>query len=309
MKNKIIILVLLISLVLISGCGKNKNDSKYTIVTTSFPGFDFARAITEETDFNVIMLIKPGSEMHHYEPTPQDIINIEKSDLFIYVGGDSDSWIEDVLKDIDTKKTKIIKLMDLVNVVEEETVEGMEEEKEKEEIEYDEHIWTSPSNVIAIIEKLKEEIIKIDENDKEKYEKNSSLYINKIKDIDEEIKEIVNNSKRKELVFADRFPFRYFVDEYNLDYYAAFKGCSEQTEASAKTIAFLIDKVKKDNIPVVFKIELSDGKIAENISKATQAKILEFHSAHNISQKDFDKGLTYIDIMKNNVKALKEALN
>ena len=309
MKNKIIILVLLISLVLISGCGKNKNDSKYTIVTTSFPGFDFARAITEETDFNVIMLIKPGSEMHHYEPTPQDIINIEKSDLFIYVGGDSDSWIEDVLKDIDTKKTKIIKLMDLVNVVEEETVEGMEEEKEKEEIEYDEHIWTSPSNVIAIIEKLKEEIIKIDENDKEKYEKNSSLYINKIKDIDEEIKEVVNNSKRKELVFADRFPFRYFVDEYNLDYYAAFKGCSEQTEASAKTIAFLIDKVKKDNIPVVFKIELSDGKIAENISKATQAKILEFHSAHNISQKDFDKGLTYIDIMKNNVKALKEALN
>ena len=309
MKNKIIILVLLISLILISGCGKNKNDSKYTIVTTSFPGFDFARAITEETDFNVIMLIKPGSEMHHYEPTPQDIINIEKSDLFIYVGGDSDSWIEDVLKDIDTKKTKIIKLMDLVNVVEEETVEGMEEEKEKEEIEYDEHIWTSPSNVIAIIEKLKEEIIKIDENDKEKYEKNSSLYINKIKDIDEEIKEIVNNSKRKELVFADRFPFRYFVDEYNLDYYAAFKGCSEQTEASAKTIAFLIDKVKKDNIPVVFKIELSDGKIAENISKATQAKILEFHSAHNISQKDFDKGLTYIDIMKNNVKALKEALN
>ena len=309
MKNKIIILVLLISLVLISGCGKNKNDSKYTIVTTSFPGFDFARAITEETDFNVIMLIKPGSEMHHYEPTPQDIINIEKSDLFIYVGGDSDSWIEDVLKDIDTKKTKIIKLMDLVNVVEEETIEGMEEEEEKEEIEYDEHIWTSPSNVIAIIEKLKEEIIKIDENDKEKYEKNSSLYINKIKDIDEEIKEIVNNSKRKELVFADRFPFRYFVDEYNLDYYAAFKGCSEQTEASAKTIAFLIDKVKKDNIPVVFKIELSDGKIAENISKATQAKILEFHSAHNISQKDFDKGLTYIDIMKNNVKALKEALN
>ena len=138
MKNKIIILVLLISLILISGCGKNKNDSKYTIVTTSFPGFDFARAITEETDFNVIMLIKPGSEMHHYEPTPQDIINIEKSDLFIYVGGDSDSWIEDVLKDIDTKKTKIIKLMDLVNVVEEETVEGMEEEEEEEEIEYDE---------------------------------------------------------------------------------------------------------------------------------------------------------------------------
>lgn len=308
MKNKIIILILLISFVLITGCGKNKSNSKYTIVTTSFPGFDFARAITKDADFDVIMLLKPGSEMHHYEPTPQDIINIEKSDLFIYVGGDSDSWIEDVLKDIDTKKTKIIKLMDLVNVVEEETVEGMEEE-EDEEVEYDEHVWTSPSNVITIIKKLKEEIIKIDESDKEKYENNSSLYIDKIKDIDEEIKEIVNNSKRKELVFADRFPFRYFVDEYNLNYYASFKGCSEQTEASAKTIAFLIDKVKKDNIPVVFKIELSDGRIAENISKATNAKILEFHSAHNISQKDFDKGLTYIDIMKNNVKALKEALN
>jgi len=300
-----------ISLLILSGCASKKETAKYTIISTSFPGYDFARAITKDSkDFEVKMLLKPGSEMHSYEPTPQDIINISNADIFIYVGGDSDNWIEDVLKDINTDKTKIIKLMDLVDVVEEEHVEGMEEDKEEEEeVEYDEHVWTSPINAIAIINKLKEEIIKVDNDNKSLYEDNSNNYTNELSNIDNEIRSLVKNAKRKEIIFGDRFPIRYFVEEYGLSYYAAFPGCSEQTEASAKTITFLINKVKKDNIPVIFHIELSNGNIAKTIADETGAKVLEFKTAHNISQDDFDKGITYVDIMKSNIEVLKEAIN
>ena len=305
--KKILFIMILIILV---GCTKQDKESKINIISTSFPGYDFARAITKDLEeVNVEMLLKPASEMHDYEPTPKDIINIEKSDMFIYIGGESDEWVRKILKRIDTKKTKVIKLIDLTDKVYEEEVEGMEEESEHREEEYDEHVWTSPVNVIKITEKLEKEIAKTDNTNMDKYKKNSDEYINKLNKIDTEIRQIVSNSKRKEIIFGDRFPFRYFTDEYNLKYYAAFKGCSEQTEASAKTIAFLINKVKEDNIPVVFHIELSNKKIAKEIAKQTNAKVLEFHSAHNISKEDFEKGTTYVDIMKKNIKALREALN
>ena len=318
-----IVAIMVFGIVGLTGCNKNNKNNKLTIISTSFPGYDFARAITKDNDnVEVKMLLKPGAEMHDFEPTPQDIKNIKNSDIFIYVGGDSDEWIEDVLDDIDTDKTKIIKLMDLVNIVEEEHVEGMEEHhhdeddeeheeehEHEEEIEYDEHVWTSPINAITITNKLKDEVVKIDNENKELYEKNASNYVNELTNIDNEIKDIVKNGKRKEIIFGDRFPLRYFVDEYGLSYYAAFPGCSEQTEASAKTISFLINKVKEDKIPVVFHIELSSGKIANAIAKETGAKVLELKTAHNISQKDFDAGVTYVDIMKDNIKVLKEALN
>lgn len=311
-----VVAIMLFSVVSLTGCNKNNKDTKLTIISTSFPGYDFARAVTKNSkDVEVKMLLKPGAEMHDFEPTPQDIKNIKNSDIFIYVGGDSDEWIKDVLDDIDTDKTKVIKLMDLVNVVEEEHVEGMEEhhhdedEEEEEDVEYDEHVWTSPINTITITNKLKDEIIKIDNDNKELYEKNANNYVNELTNIDTEIKNVVKNAKRKEIIFGDRFPLRYFVEEYKLSYYAAFPGCSEQTEASAKTISFLIDKVKADKVPVVFHIELSNEKIANTIAKETGAKVLEFKTAHNISQKDFDAGVTYVDIMKDNIKVLKEALN
>ena len=198
--------------------------------------------------------------------------------------------------------------MDQVEIKIEENVEGMEDEHENEK-EYDEHVWTSPINAIKIIENIEKVIENIDKANKVQYEVNASEYINKLNDIDKLIRQIVDNSKRKEIIFGDRFPLRYFTDEYNLNYYAAFKGCSEQTEASAKTIAFLINKVKEDDIPAVFHIELSNKTLVEEISKQTKAKVLEFHSAHNISKEDFKKGITYIDIMNKNAKALKEALN
>ena len=308
-KIKTIILALVI--ILLVGCTKTNEDEKLNIIATSFPGYDFARAVTKNIeDVNVEMLLRPGAEMHEYEPTPKDIINIEKSDMFIYVGGDSDEWVEKILKKINPEKTKVIKLMDIVDAKLEEEVEGMEEDEYgHHEEEYDEHVWTSPVNVIKITEYLKQEIVDIDKENTKKYEDNANEYIGELNRVDAEIRQIVNNSKRKELIFGDRFPFRYFTDEYNLKYYAAFKGCSEQTEASAKTIAFLINKVKDDNIPVVLHNELSNKELAKEISKQTKTKVLEFHSAHNISKEDFKKGTTYIDLMNKNIDVLREALN
>ena len=310
--KKVFILLLVLCTCFVVGCGKEKNSTKYKIISTSFPGYDFARAVIKDVDdISVDLLLKPGSETHDFEPTPQDIIDIQESDLFIYIGGESDEWIDDVLKDIDTSKTKILKLMDVVDLYEEELSEGMEieEEDEGKEVEYDEHIWTSPKNAIKMINKIKEEIINIDNDNKENYEKNASNYIDELTNIDNQFREIVNNASRKELVFGDRFPLRYFVEEYGLTYHAAFPGCSEQTEASAKTITYLINYVKQNKIPVVFHIELSNGKIAETIANETGAKVLEFNAVHNISKKDFDDGLTYADYMKKNIEVLKEALN
>ena len=309
--KKINILLIILSIIFLTGCKIKTNNNK-TIVATNFPAYDAARAILGNTDtIELKMLLNPGSEIHDFEPTPKDVKNIINSSLFIYVGGESDEWIDDILSDINKDKTKLVKLMDLVDLKEEEIVIGMEadEEEEEEEVEYDEHIWTSPLNEIIIINYLKEQIIEIDPDNKDIYEENANNYIRELEEIDNEFREVVKNGKRHTIIFGDRFPLRYFVDEYDLDYYAAFPGCSEQTEASAKTISFLINKVKDEDIPVVFKIELSNGKIADTIANETNSKVLEFATAHNISVKDFKAGVTYVDIMRNNVNVLKEALN
>lgn len=314
----ITIAIMFISIISLSGCNKKEDNKKLKIVTSNFPSFDLARAVVKDNkNIDLKILLKPGSDMHHFDATPKDIKDILSSDVFIYNGGESDEWIDKILKDIDKKKTTVIKLMDLVKVVEEEHVEGMEEEHDhdhdhdhdEEEKEYDEHVWTSPVNAKKIVSSIKEAMIKKDAKNKNIYEKSASEYISELDKIDNEFKEIVKNAKRKEIVFGDRFPLRYFVDTYGLKYSAAFPGCSEETEASAKTIKFLINKVKDNKIPVVFHIELSDKKIANSIAKETGAKVLEFKTAHNLSQKDFDKGITYLDIMKDNIKVLKEALN
>lgn len=309
MKKIITILIMFILLITITGCNMTKDDNKLTILATNFPCYDFARAITKDvSNTSVEMLLKPGTEAHDYEPTPKDIIKISKSDVFIYVGGESDEWVNDLLDSIDTKKVKVIKLMDLVDPIEEELVEGMQSDEDVTDKEYDEHVWTNPINVIKIIESLNDAISSLDSDNSYIYENNTNTYKIKLENIDNEIKNIVNNSSRKELVFADRFPFRYFTEEYGLNYYAAFPGCSSETEASAKTISFLINKVKEDNIPAVLTIEFSNKKIAKAISKETGAKILELNSAHNISVENFESGKTYIDIMNENINVLKQAL-
>ncbi|MSS13596.1 metal ABC transporter substrate-binding protein [Porcincola intestinalis] len=286
---------------------------RLSIVCTNFPEYDFARQIAGDKA-DVKMLLKPGAESHTYEPTPEDIIQIQNSDLFVYVGGDSDEWVSDVLSSMDRSGMTIFKLMDQVKTVEEEIVEGMEaeeesEEEEEKEPEMDEHVWTSPANAITIVQNMEQAIEKLDPADQEVYSRNAKSYINQIQNLDRQFKDVVSHSKRKKLIVADRFPFRYFCEEYGLTYYAAFPGCSTDTQPSAKTVAFLTDKVKQDGIPVVFHIELSNGQMADSIAEATGAKSELLNALHNVSDEDFKKGATYVSLMKHNVEALQEALN
>lgn len=281
----------------------SKNNSKLLVTTTNFPAYDFVRAAAGDMA-NVKMLVKPGVETHDFEPTPEDIMNIKNSDLFVYTGGESDEWVERILNEVDTKKTKIVKMMDAVEIVPEEEKEGMEEhehEHEHEEVEYDEHVWTSPKNAVLIVRKISETLF-------DEVSDGANKYIEELNDLDKKFRDVVNDGSRKVVVFGDRFPLRYFVDEYRLDYFAAFPGCSDQTEASASTIGFLVDKIRSEKIPVVFKIELSNGKLADTVSRETGVKVLTFNSLHNVTKDDFESGKTYVDLMSNNIEALKEAL-
>lgn len=318
MSKKILRIALIIALIASFGFllfakikNNQQNSERPQIVASNFPAYDFARSVAGE-QADVKLLLKPGTDAHSFVPTPQDIIDIQNSDLFIYVGGESDTWIEKILNSIDKNKTHLVKMLDIVVPVEEELIEGMESEEEEEESdepEYDEHVWTAPSNAILIANEILNELNFIDPAHKNYYDQNASDFNIAIREIDAEFKELIQNAKRHEIIVADRFPFRYFVDEYDLKYYAAFPGCAEQSEASATTVTFLINKVKADHIPAVLTIELSNQNIAKTISEATGAKILTLNSAHNISKDDFDAGKTYLDIMRENIEVLKEALN
>ena len=332
MKNKvlktlssiaIIALILGASIFAITKIANNKNSAR--IISSNFVGYDFARAVTGDKS-EISMLLKPGAEAHDFEPTPEDIINIKNADLFIYVGGESDEWIENLLEGNEIPAEKTLRLMDLVEVKEEELSEGMEEHEHEEHEheaskthdhedhdheeheEYDEHIWTSPVNAIKLVNGTKDKLSKIHPEKEGIYTKNANAYTSRLLTIDQKIRDVVSSSPKKELIFGDRFPFRYFVDEYDLNYYAAFPGCSEQTEASSQTIAFLINKVKTDGIKTILKIELTSDKLAKTIAEETGAKVLTLNAAHNISKEDFESGLTYADIMEANINVLKEAL-
>lgn len=313
MKRVIALILSLITVaVLFCGCKKQnddkKDDGKINVVTTIFPPYDFAKQIGGDK-VSVSMLLKPGMESHNFDPTPQDIIKIQDADLFIYTGGESDKWIDDILKSDDKKPKKVLVMMDCVNTVTEDTVEGMtKEEKEGDETEYDEHVWTSPENAMAISRKISDALKELSPEASSVFESNTKEYTKQLSALDNDFKKAVDDSKRKIMVFADRFPFRYFADAYGLSYFAAFPGCSSDTEPSAATISFLINKVKEEKIPVVFTIEFSNGKIADTICEETGAKQLEFHSCHNVSQEMLDNGSTYISIMKTNLEHLKEAL-
>ena len=312
MKNILLLTITLLT-VLFSGCAQENKKYELNIVSVNYIGYDFAKQITNG-EANIELLIKPGSETHAYDPTAKDIIAIKEADVFIYTGGHSEEWVIDILSTIDNPDLKVIRLMDIVEVLEEEIVEGMQTEEHdhdhehEEEVEYDEHVWTSPSNAIKILNTIKNTLVEIKPDEKEAYLTNATLYQQKIENAKTEIQEIVNKATNKTLIFGDRFPFRYFVEEFNLDYYAAFPGCSSDTEASAKTIAYLINKVKKEKINVILKIELSSSTIADTIANETEAKVLELHSAHNISADDFKNNISYVDLLNRNLKTLKEAL-
>lgn len=498
MKKLVLLLIsMCLMLTVFSGCTTNKavsinkDNNKISVVSTVFAPYDFVREIVGDKA-EVSMLLPPGTESHSYEPTPQDIIKIQNCDVFVYVGGDSDEWVNEVLKSMDTSKMKIITLMDCVDTVEEELVEGMEddhghdhgseefnpadvkdrpmsdfngqwisgiplindgsldeyiehiaaenesafdeqkaallkrwtsdydnitiekdtltinnisgkyeykgyqivesdhgtsvwynfqivtpiaglpgyltfndhgygseaehdEEDEHEEIahmhlkygdngfdalianedwsafyfdssysgeeigkfmagheheetELDEHVWTSPKNAKLIVQKIADTLCEADNENMEVYKQNTTAYLSKLDELDKTFQEIVDSAVRKTIIVGDRFPFRYLADAYGLEYFAAFPGCSTETEASAATVAFLIDKVKNDKIPVVFHAELSNQKMANTISEATAAKVLLLHACHNITKAELERGISYLDLMQQNAENLKEAL-
>lgn len=313
-----------------SGKGQQEDGEKrLRVVTTIFPPYDFVREIAGDY-VDLKMLLKPGEESHSYEPTPQDMIAIENSDVFLYVGGENDVWIEDILSSMPKSDRVTIKLLDCVETVEEEHVEGMKEpageshhdahdahdetsdetDGEEESVhEIDEHVWTSPVNASLITEKIKQVLVQKDAENKAIYEANAKRYQAELLKLDEEIREVVGQSKRNLLIFGDRFPFRYFAEEYGLEYYAAFPGCAGDTEPSAATMVFLIEKAKSEKVPVILKMELSNADIANAIAEASGTEVKVFYSCHNLSAEDFEKGETYLTMMEKNVETLKEVLN
>lgn len=299
-----------------AGISNTKENGKINVVATIFPEYDFLRAIGGE-HINLSMLLTPGSEAHSFEPTPQDIKTVNEADMFVYVGGDSDAWVESILDSVDIEQKEVVTLMDCVTLVEEEVVEGMTAEEEhgeethedEEEPEYDEHVWTSPKNTMLIVQKLCDSLSKIDPEHADSYQANTDAYIEKLEALDQEFREMVSTAKRTEIIVGDRFPFRYLAEEYGLTYYAAFPGCAGESEASAATIAFLTDKVKTDEIPVVFHIELSNENVCNSICEATGAKSELLNAVHNVTKDDFENGTTYLDMMERNVEVLREALN
>jgi zinc transport system substrate-binding protein len=308
--KRIISLCLLLALCLFASCAPGADSGAETdtlhIVTTIFPQYDFACQIAGD-NAEVTMLLPPGGESHSYEPTPKDVIAIQNCDIFIYVGGESDEWARTLLESMDTSKMEIIALIDSVEAVEEEIIDGMQID-EPEEAEYDEHVWTSPRNAKLIVQKISAALCRADSKNPETYNANTENYLQKLDALDAKFQTIADNAARKTMIFGDRFPFRYFADAYGLEYYAAFPGCSSETEPSATTVKFLIDKVNELQIPVIFHIELSSEKIAETIAESTGAKVLLLHSAHNISKEDFQNGTGYLEIMENNIGNLKAAL-
>lgn len=326
---KIKVLSVMLSAVLLFGmllgCGKAeyKDSGKVSVVATVFPQYDFARQIAGDRA-EITLLLKPGMEAHSYEPTPKDIIRISHCDLFLNVGGESESWLDSVFASAENKNMKIVSAMDCVSGIAEEHSDGMTEkghthehdedgheghEHDEEEMEYDEHVWTSPVNAISIVSEILCALCEVDPINAEYYTANANEYIAQLTVLDSEIRDIISNSARSTLIFGDRFPLLYFVKEYGLNYYAAFPGCASETEPSAATVAFLIDKVRQESIPVIFYIELSNHKVADAIAECTGTKVLQFNTCHNITADDFEAGETYLSLMTANLRVLKEALN
>ena len=317
---------------LLAGCGSketstanettvNNDTEKLSVVTTIFPEYDWVREILGDKADNaeVTMLLDNGVDLHSYQPTADDIIKISDCDLFIYVGGESDGWVEDALKEATNKDMKVINLLDVLGnrIKEEEVVEGMEADEDEDEgedegPEYDEHVWLSLKNAETLCDAISDALQQIDPDNKDTYAANASAYIEKLSVLDADYQAAVDAATYKTVLFGDRFPFRYMVDDYGLSYYAAFVGCSAETDASFETISFLAGKVDELNLPCVLTIEGAQHKIAETIVENTSTKnqaILTMDSMQATTSEDVKNGATYLSIMEQNLSVLKEALD
>ena len=307
-----------------AGCGANNTNTgtgKIKIVTTIFPIYDWVKEIVGDNEnVELTMLLDKGVDLHSFQPTADDIVKISACDMFIYVGGESDEWVEDALKEATNKNQVSVNLLNTLgsSVKEEEVKEGMEAEHEEEgeheheeEPEYDEHVGLSVKNAKVLCEKISAELCKLDATNKEAYQSNTTKYTAKLDSLDKEYEAAVKNAGVKTVLFGDRFPFRYLVDDYGLDYYAAFVGCSAESEASFETIVFLAKKVDELGLKAICQIESSDGKIAKTIKDNTKSKnqeILTLDSLQSTTGEQAKSGKTYLSAMQSNLEILKNAL-
>ena len=327
-RQRMLLFFIMTAGLLLTGCSAVRPEAgpapdggeRVRVAATIFPPCDFVRQIGGEY-VDVVQLLKPGMEPHSYEPSPADIIRIMDSDLFLYAGGESDVWVEEILEGSDHAPVSC-SLLDWVDPLEEETSEGMQVKEHHhehaegetdgvhlEETEYDEHVWTSPVNAQLLAEQIRDVLISLDPCREEIYEKNAAAYLEELRALDEDYRQMTENAKRKTLVFGDRFPFLYLVRTYGLEYYAAFPGCSGESEPSAATIAFLTDQVEEEGIPVVFQLELSNGRVADAIAEAAGAETEILHSCHTLTVSEAERGETYLSLMRRNLEALRHALN
>lgn len=307
------------------GCGNTRNtveDGKLSIVTTIFPEYDWVRGILGDNAENarLTMLLDNGVDLHNYQPSVDDIITISTCDMFIYVGGESDGWVDDALAEATNKDMIVINLLDVLGdlVKEEQLVDGMQEDEHEfdgdhdaEETEYDEHVWLSLRNAEFLCTYIAERLGEIDAENRDSYNANVLAYIEQLRTLDEKYRETVDSCPANTLLFGDRFPFRYMADDYGLSYYAAFSGCSAETEASFETITFLAEKTDELGLSSIITLEGSDGKIAQTIVASTKnknARILSMDSMQSIVLADIDSGVTYLSVMEKNLETLKEAL-
>ena len=327
--KKFLIYFSFLLLVLLFGCSKNsvkesvEEEKKFKIVTTIFPEYDWVREILgeENNKFEVTILMNNGVDLHNFQPTAKDIYEISNCDLFIYVGGESDEWVDRALAQKKNENMKIINLMEVLDehLLEEELIEGMQEDEEheehegheEEEEEYDEHVWTSINNAKILCREIKNNIAEIDKENAVLYNNNYEIYNDKLEKLDEQFRSVVENKKNKTMLFADRFPFRYMFNDYGIEYYAAFKGCSAETEASFETIKFLSDKLSELQLKYVMKIENSSDKIAKAVienSENKEAKIETMYSIQAVSEDDIKNKMTYITYMEKNLDVINKVL-
>ena len=327
---------------LLSGCGRaesgeepgdGESGRKLKVAATLFPYYDFVRQVAGD-QVELSLVIPAGMDSHSFEPTPKDIRIMQEADVIIANGGAMEHWVDQVVDSFDREDQTVVIMMDHVDAVEEEIVEGMEhsdeghghvhvhvhedgeeeaaeppeEDESRYEIEYDEHIWTSPVNAMRMVDVIAETLTERDPAHGAMYQAGAAAYLEELERLDKEFREVRDSAVHDMIVMGDKFPLRYFADAYGLRYRAAFSGCSSDTEPSARTIAYLIDKVKEEGLPVIYYLELSSHRVAEIIGEETGAVPLLFHSCHNVTRRQFEEGVTYLELMEQNVKNLREGL-
>ena len=305
----------LCALLLLTACGPDlppEDSERPQIVATVFPAYDFARSAAGELA-DVTLLLPPGAESHSYEPTPADILRVQRCDLFIYLGGESDAWVDTILSAIEPRGD-VLRMIDCVDLLEEETVEGMQGGHDHEEghdhlgevLSMDEHVWTAPRNAAAVTRIIGQRLALLDRSNGEAYAAGAEAYALELEELDRDFAAFFDTLPDRTIVFGDRFPLLYFAEAYDLDYYAAFPGCGAQTEPSAATVAFLTRKVREEGLPAIWYIEFSNHLVADSIAEAAGVETAQFHTCHNVSRADLEAGATCLSLMRANLEALRE---